>query len=155
MKGDDDYDLHAQDYTPGRLLDKASRELGARNDSQFSQILERNAATISRIRSRTAPITPDLMVQIMDRTNWSIKEVRELAGIPFIGAIVLAANQTAPRPPRPQPKPFVLKLTDMQVQEIRLSKVSQSKTAKLYGITQAYVSQIRKNKARVPKNNSA
>jgi hypothetical protein len=48
------------------------------------------------------PITDRFLVDILDRTGWSIIEVRALAGIPFDGAraLVVMTQQTKYRFPK-------------------------------------------------------
>lgn len=77
--------LNCPDYTPVRLLDAAARALGARNDLQLARALEMDNGMVCRIRHRKQIVTDRLMIDIMDRTGWTIDVVRKLAGMPFDG----------------------------------------------------------------------
>lgn len=81
--------LNAATYTPGRLIDAASRALGVANDLQLSKALLIDKGQISRMRSRKTPISSGMLISVMDRTGWSLTKLRELAGVPF-------GNATAP-----------------------------------------------------------
>lgn len=132
-------------YTPNRLLNRAMEFLGVETDSQLSSALEFDQAIISRTRKHKSAISYGLMVSIMDRTNWPIAKVRELAGMPFDGPSSEGAFKPIPKPPKRIPGPPVNKpkITDTQVLEIRMAKGPAKITAKRYGITVRYVNQIR------------
>ena len=93
MKKDDEFDLQSPSYTPGKVLDHVAWELWVPNDQRLAHALEFHPAVICRIRNRLAPIGDRVMVRIMDRTTWTIRYLRELAGMPYIGMIY---------PPRPR-----------------------------------------------------
>jgi hypothetical protein len=78
-------------YTPERLLHALSQALGQGFDEHLAHALEIEPAQLSRIRHRKQPLTEWVLVQIMDRTDWSIRQVRALAGIPFDGPARVAA----------------------------------------------------------------
>jgi hypothetical protein len=70
-------------YSPARLLNHAAALLKARSDNHLSEMLEFDHGQLSRIkRKQDCVVTAGLMVNIMDRTGWTIAHVRELAGMP-------------------------------------------------------------------------
>jgi hypothetical protein len=80
-------DLASPGYTPAALIYAVAEAMGLGSDEQVAHALEIEPAQLSRIRHRKQPLTEWVLVQIMDRTDWSIKQVRALAGIPFDGAV--------------------------------------------------------------------
>lgn len=82
---EDRINLQSPSYTPGKLLNAAAFLLGVTSDRALSRELECNEALICRVRNRKQVVSHYLMCQIMDRTGWHIREVRELAGMPFDG----------------------------------------------------------------------
>lgn len=91
MRGIEEIDLKSPIYTPNRLFDKAAELLQVKNDATLALVLECDQALLCRIRRRKSPLSAWLMIQIMDRTGWHIKYVRELAGIPYDGVSKLVA----------------------------------------------------------------
>jgi hypothetical protein len=88
------------------------------------------------------------MVQIMDRTDWTTKYVRELAGMPFDGGVSEGMFAKPKRPERTPPKPRELKITDAEVLLIRSAKEPTKVTAKRYGLTPRYVRHIQTGTSR-------
>lgn len=86
----DDFDMTSPTYTPHKLLTAAMIALKARSAHDLARKLEVDAAVMTRVRKRQVRISERLMVGIMDRTGWTIKHVRELAGMPFDGGAILA-----------------------------------------------------------------
>lgn len=78
-------DLTAPTYTPNRLLNAVIECVGVKNDYQLSILLTFSTAQISRIRNKKDPVSPLLMILIMDHTGWHITRLRELMGVPFGG----------------------------------------------------------------------
>ena len=70
-------------YTPNRLLDHVMEALGVTNDSQLGLVLDFQTAQLCRVRSRKEMVSATLIVSILDCTNFSIKDVRRLAGLPM------------------------------------------------------------------------
>jgi hypothetical protein len=93
-------DLASPGYTPGRLLDEAAFVLRAPNRAALALALEVDPALVSRVGRRKSPLTEHVMVQIMDRTAWSIQYVRELAGMPYEGDVYPARPRTISIPLR-------------------------------------------------------
>lgn len=77
--------LQDPNYTPVKLLNEAAWYLNCPHDSALARILEVNRALLSRIRHRQTPISAHILIQIADRTEWSVKHLRALAGVPFDG----------------------------------------------------------------------
>lgn len=147
MMADLKLDLQATSYTPNRFLDRASEIIGAWNDAELAHLLNCHQAALSRIRGRKAPITPGLMVKVMDRTHWTTKELRALAGMPDpvgLARLRLGMKPTyVPTPPPPTPK-----ISDAEVMEIYYSDEPAQVIAVQYGISKRYVQLIRRGKAR-------
>lgn len=78
-------DIADPNYTPVKLINEAARELGAPSDFKLAIFLEMDAGHLSRIRNRIEPVSDRFMVDIADRTGWSIDHIRKLAGIAFDG----------------------------------------------------------------------
>lgn len=90
---DDPIDLHSPSYRPERLLEEAMFVLRAPDRTTLARLLEVDPALICRIWNRKSHISELVMVRIMDRTDWSIRYVRELVGMPYDGMVY---------PPRPR-----------------------------------------------------
>lgn len=132
----DKIDLTAASYTPGFLLDQTARRLGAGNDAQLARVLEVSAANISRVRNKIDPVTEILMVRILDRTDWTIRQVRAMAGIAFDGGVIeIPERRSASR-----------KLNADQVRAIRADPRSSEKVAADYGVHPKTVSYARKGR---------
>lgn len=140
----DKADLKSPTYTPNRLLNKAAEFFGVETDAELARVLEFHQAILTRTRNRKAPVNSFLMVRIMDRTNWTIQYVRELAGMPYDGGTLegmfrrFRKKKRIPGPPINEPK-----ITDAQVLEIHVTKGPAKETAEKYGITPGYVRHIR------------
>lgn len=128
-------DLHDPSYTPGKLLDAAARKLGVPNDSQLAIALGIGQAAICRTRKRTLVVSDTLMVRILDRTDWTIRQVRELAGIPFDGEVVRIERRSAQR-----------KLTEHLVRMIRNDKRSDTEVGRAYKVHPATIACVRARK---------
>jgi hypothetical protein len=127
-------DLQAPTYTPNRLFGKVAECLGADTDADLARALNCAQAQISRMRQRKDPISYRMMVLIMDRTEWTIRKVRELAGLP-------AGDAKPMRKAR-------LKITDVQVLEIRAMREPYTVIGRKYGVSDTYVKLIQCGKAR-------
>lgn len=80
-------DLKDPSYTPNHLLDVVSEKLKVANDHWLAVALDMAPPRLSLIRSRKAPVSALLLIDIQDRTGMSLKELRELMGVPFKGTI--------------------------------------------------------------------
>lgn len=83
----DPIDLQSPSYTPERLLGEVMWVARVESRNKLAHALEVDGGLISRIWNKVSPLTDGLMVQIMDRTGWSLKYMRELAGIPYDGPV--------------------------------------------------------------------
>lgn len=101
-------DLTDPKYTPVKLINEAARELGAGSDYQLARALEVTQSMLSRFRNRKVGISDRFMVDVADRTGWSIEYIRGLAGIPFDGPRALVVITQA----RALGKRFPLRLLD-------------------------------------------
>lgn len=67
-------------YNPGNLLNVLQKVLSAKNDSQLARVLEISPPVLSKIRRRSIPIAPSLLIHMHEVTNISITDLRKLAG---------------------------------------------------------------------------
>jgi hypothetical protein len=75
--------LNDPTYTPRRLLNHALERLGVETYSALAERIDFKRAHISHISNRAAPVTPYLMVALMDAIpDLSLAEIRKLAGMP-------------------------------------------------------------------------
>jgi hypothetical protein len=84
-----DFDLASRTYTPSRLINTTARHLGCANLFCLSFVIGIHGSQLGRIYKRQRPVSSNLMVAISDHTGWTIKYIRELAGMPFDGAATL------------------------------------------------------------------
>lgn len=75
-------DLTDPDYTPNRLINKLLEIGPFKNDLQLTKHLRLPPGSFSPVRARRKPLTPHLMVVIMDGTGIGLPELRRLAGMP-------------------------------------------------------------------------
>jgi hypothetical protein len=83
----DPIDLQSPSYTPERLLGEVMFVARAKNRNKLAHALEVDPGLISRIWNKLAPVSDYVFMQIADRTGWSVQYMRELAGIPYDGAV--------------------------------------------------------------------
>jgi hypothetical protein len=134
-------DLSDPAYTPVRLLHATAQALGAANDHQLARLLEISPGNLTRIQSRTQPLGARVIVQILDRTGWTMAQLRKLAGIEFDGptAMALIRDEFAPRRG---------KLTDAQVLEVKHSSERNCDAARRLGVDATLICHIRKGRQR-------
>ena len=77
------FDINSPGYTPNKLINQALMLLNLKTDIELAHLLEIEQAVISRVRHKKHAVSPHTLIRIMDPTGLSIKEVRELAGIPL------------------------------------------------------------------------
>lgn len=80
------FDIRAPSYTPNRLLNVVAERLNVKHDRALSLALDYSHPQLSRIRHRKNPVSALLLVQILDRTDLTMKELRRLMGVPFAAA---------------------------------------------------------------------
>jgi plasmid maintenance system antidote protein VapI len=68
-------------YKPDNLLDRLQDSLGLKNDAALAQALDVSPVAISKLRTKSLPLGPVLLVNMADLTNKSIAALRELAGL--------------------------------------------------------------------------
>lgn len=59
------------------LLDRIKSEFELKNDAAISRFLDLTPPFVSRLRSGKHKITPAVILQIYDKTGWSIEKIRE------------------------------------------------------------------------------
>lgn len=65
---------------PSNLLDALIEHLGVRNDAALSRALYLSAPMISKLRSKTLPVSATVLVRMHDVTGLGIRELRALMG---------------------------------------------------------------------------
>ncbi len=73
--------LASSEYTPNRILDALLDHWQLRNDAALSRRLGVAPPVISKFRHKRLPIGAAHLLHIMDATDWSLEQVRELAGM--------------------------------------------------------------------------
>lgn len=63
-------------YSPQLFLNKAARVLNCMNDSQLSQALQISQPTISNIRNGRSPISPRVLLRVIEATGWTVEQAR-------------------------------------------------------------------------------
>lgn len=63
---------------PHALFDAIIFNFSLKNDSALARALGLTPPVVSKIRSRTRPLCPSVMLKIHDATGWSIKEIKTL-----------------------------------------------------------------------------
>lgn len=67
-------------YTAGRLLDAVKKELGLRNDAQLARALELKPSGVSKLRHDVLPVSPLVMLRVIEATGWPVPKIRSLIG---------------------------------------------------------------------------
>lgn len=65
---------------PGNLLDALIEHLGLRNDAALSRALYLSPPMISKLRSKTLPVSATVLIRMHDVTGLGIRELRALMG---------------------------------------------------------------------------
>jgi hypothetical protein len=65
---------------PSILLDALIEHLGVRNDAALSRALYLSAPMISKLRSKSLPVSATVLVRMHDVTGLGIRELRALMG---------------------------------------------------------------------------
>lgn len=76
-------ELDMQDvaYTPTRLLNALRERLGAERNADIAWHLRVDQAMICHFSKRRYPLTPTLVLRIMEATGMTLDEVRKLSGV--------------------------------------------------------------------------
>ena len=69
-------------YTPNKVLDAIIAKLQLKNDAALSRALEVAPPVISKIRHRTLPIGATILLRMHEVSDFSIRELRALMGVP-------------------------------------------------------------------------
>lgn len=69
-------------YNPGKVLDAIIAKLQLKNDAALSRALEVTPPVISKIRHRTLPIGATILLRMHEVSDFSIRELRALMGVP-------------------------------------------------------------------------
>lgn len=67
-------------YNPDMLLDTVKVWCGLNNDAALARHLQVRPSTISKIRHRRCPISPELLLRMHDATAAPIRDLRFLGG---------------------------------------------------------------------------
>lgn len=65
-------------YVSHPLFDKIMRDFNLKNDSALARALGLSRPVVSKIRHRKRPVGDTVLLQIHDRTGWSVKEIKAL-----------------------------------------------------------------------------
>lgn len=69
-------------YNPARLINAVAWDLKFETEERLAQYLGFDCGQMNRVRHKKSILSDSLMIKIMDATGWSLKKVRELAGLP-------------------------------------------------------------------------
>lgn len=69
-------------FNPVALLNELDRRLGARSDAELARMLGIHQSVICRLRKRKIHLTDTFLIRVMDSTNLTLKEIRQIAGVP-------------------------------------------------------------------------
>lgn len=67
-------------YSPHVFLNAAAKTLGVKNDQQLAKALDLLPSMLSKIRSRSIPVTPYAMLRVIEATGWTVEEARKKLG---------------------------------------------------------------------------
>lgn len=71
---------HCIQAAPAKLLDALVEHLGLKNDAALSRVLQMSPPWISKLRSKTLPVSAAVLVRMHDVTGLSIRDLRALMG---------------------------------------------------------------------------
>ncbi|MFB9242513.1 hypothetical protein IV454_15615 [Massilia antarctica] len=71
-------------YDPNRVLDAIIERLQLKNDAALSRALEVAPPVISKIRHRTLPIGATILLRMHEISDFSIRELRAMMGVPAV-----------------------------------------------------------------------
>ncbi|RSZ56044.1 hypothetical protein HF313_09210 [Massilia atriviolacea] len=69
-------------YDPNAVLDAIIERLQLKNDAALSRALEVAPPVISKIRHRTLPIGATILLRMHEISDFSIRELRAMMGVP-------------------------------------------------------------------------
>ena len=69
-------------YDPNKVLDAIIERLQLKNDAALSRALEVAPPVISKIRHRTLPIGATILLRMHEISDFSIRELRAMMGVP-------------------------------------------------------------------------
>ncbi len=64
---------------PHALLDAMQSELNLKNDAAIARLMGWEPPVVSKLRHRYVPLSAERILQIYDKTGWSIEKIRSLA----------------------------------------------------------------------------
>jgi hypothetical protein len=67
-------------YNPAQLLDTLLHVLQLRNDAQLARALDLGPPSVSKVRKKRSPVTPEILLRMHEESNISIKELRAMMG---------------------------------------------------------------------------
>ncbi|NHZ83107.1 hypothetical protein F2P44_28095 [Massilia sp. CCM 8695] len=71
-------------YDPNKVLDAIIERLQLKNDAALSRALEVAPPVISKIRHRTLPIGATILLRMHEISDFSIRELRAMMGVPAV-----------------------------------------------------------------------
>ncbi|MDQ1817616.1 hypothetical protein RBA41_30350 [Massilia sp. CCM 9210] len=80
----------APTYDPNKVLDAIIERLQLKNDAALSRALEVAPPVISKIRHRTLPIGATILLRMHEISDFSIRELRAMMGVPAVSITINA-----------------------------------------------------------------
>ncbi|MDM5179818.1 hypothetical protein PO883_21750 [Massilia sp. DJPM01] len=77
-------------YDPNKVLDAIIERLQLKNDAALSRALEVAPPVISKIRHRTLPIGATILLRMHEISDFSIRELRAMMGVPAVSITISA-----------------------------------------------------------------
>ncbi|ATQ74736.1 MULTISPECIES: hypothetical protein [Massilia] len=77
-------------YDPNKVLDAIIERLQLKNDAALSRALEVAPPVISKIRHRTLPIGATILLRMHEISDFSIRELRAMMGVPAVSITINA-----------------------------------------------------------------
>ena len=71
--------MEPSSFVPNKLLDTLIERMNLKNDAALSRALEVAPPVISKIRHRTLPIGATILLRMHEKSDMSIKELKELS----------------------------------------------------------------------------
>lgn len=76
--------LDDPNYRPDFLFGDLQQFFGVKSNARVADRLGADSAQISRLITKKEALTPGLMIRILDHTGWTIQDLRERVGMPFV-----------------------------------------------------------------------
>lgn len=67
-------------YNSLALLETIKAEMNLKNDAALARLLKFNPSVISKLRHNTLPVTPLILLRVVEATGWTTKKARAALG---------------------------------------------------------------------------